>query len=212
MKNIFMMILIAFLTSSCAIFRIEKYYKITSDARKSKSIDGEKEIYFDGDKEPPWPGFISNIISVEGVDANENGIRDDIEIWINRTTKSNNLRKSLKQFAIADQSRLVALKNHDLNKFLISMKQLDIADSCNIFLGRTGENIYDSRGESYVLVISWLTLQTSSLRLDALDNERSILFSGRDIPLDRCKRWEDCNFYVENVDELEKKCFAIFPK
>jgi len=76
-----------------------KYHKIIDDAFESKKLDKTDNITFFGEAEPPLPTK-EEIEDLEiGVDRNNNGIRDDIDIYINRTFKDYNLVMAARQFA-----------------------------------------------------------------------------------------------------------------
>lgn len=51
----------------------------------------------DGEMEPPFPEKLGD--DAVGTDVNQNGIRDDVEIWINYSSNDSNIRNSMKQLA-----------------------------------------------------------------------------------------------------------------
>jgi hypothetical protein len=60
-----------------------------------------KRLEFNGKLEPPAPDPIENDKTLLGIDSNDDGIRDDVERWINRKAKKNEylrflLRSSVK--------------------------------------------------------------------------------------------------------------------
>jgi hypothetical protein len=74
------------------------------------ALDAKKDhpelTSFDGEVEPPMPTYFSNNMSVLGIDSNNNGIRDDVDIWINRTAYNYNERMAMRQFARVVQEKL----------------------------------------------------------------------------------------------------------
>ncbi|MGZ3790654.1 MAG: hypothetical protein ACXVCQ_19175, partial [Bacteriovorax sp.] len=68
-----------------------------------KALKEKKEhsglIIFDGEKEPSGINLIKNNWTLLGVDSNNNGVRDDVEIWANRTVKNKFLRRGFKYYA-----------------------------------------------------------------------------------------------------------------
>ena len=72
------------------------YNELMSKALIEKSTHPEIKI-FDGDVEPDMPDRKVNDSTLYGVDANRNELRDDVEIWINRTYKDQNIRMAFKQ-------------------------------------------------------------------------------------------------------------------
>jgi len=57
---------------------------------------GKPNPVFDGVIEPDFPDEKENNKMLDGVDANHDGVRDDIEIWINRTTEDQYVRWAMK--------------------------------------------------------------------------------------------------------------------
>ncbi len=92
-----------FLCSSCT-----EYEKIMGPALKAKMEDKNPNPVFDGEAEPPMPSPSENDKTLLGIDANKNGIRDDIDIWINRTGKTYNERMALRQLAKALREEWIA--------------------------------------------------------------------------------------------------------
>lgn len=68
-------------------------------ALKKKSADQRAVKEFDNEVEPEAPDLEKNNNSIIGIDSNNNGIRDDVEIWINRTGKNYNEREAMRQYA-----------------------------------------------------------------------------------------------------------------
>ncbi len=63
----------------------------------------QERLIVDGALEPPAPGFFEKDATLLGVDSNENGIRDDVERFINREYKTANFRNAARQYAFAAQ-------------------------------------------------------------------------------------------------------------
>ena len=84
------------------------YEKIMGPALKTKMSDKNPNPVFDGEIEPPMPNPWENDKTLLGIDTNNNGIRDDIDIWINRTGKTYNERMALRQLAKAFREEWVA--------------------------------------------------------------------------------------------------------
>lgn len=100
MKSIIFVITILFLTYGY-ISREYEYNKLMSKIKSTKLKEEVENIpakVFDGVIEPKFPISDSEENSITGVDANNDGIRDDIEIWINRTAESDEIRKSFKDY------------------------------------------------------------------------------------------------------------------
>lgn len=75
--------------------------KDTNDGRYSyKIIDGKKQKFVDGDDlVPPMPDSDLNDETLAGVDSDGDGIRDDVEIWINEEADIASGRVALKMIA-----------------------------------------------------------------------------------------------------------------
>gem|GEM_PF-844689 len=87
-----------FILSGCSS---TKYREIITPALELKKADQvQSPIYF-GEIEPPIPTKEEIENQPIGIDRNNNGIRDDIDIYINRTFKDYNLVMVARQFAFA---------------------------------------------------------------------------------------------------------------
>jgi effector-binding domain-containing protein len=84
------------------------YEKIMGPALKVKMGDKNPNPVFDGEVEPAMPDPSENDKTLLGIDSNKNGIRDDIDIWINRTGKTYNERMALRQLAKAYRDEWIA--------------------------------------------------------------------------------------------------------
>jgi len=84
-----------------------EYESLIADAREAKLKHNEARV-FDGELEPPFPKASENDRTLEGVDVNNNGVRDDVEIWINYVGSDSNHRRALKQLS---KSALKMLQN-----------------------------------------------------------------------------------------------------
>lgn len=64
----------------------------------------------------PIPDPKKNDATIAGIDSDEDGIRDDVQRWINETYASQpNLKLAMKQYATAHQNVLITANNKDLN-------------------------------------------------------------------------------------------------
>jgi hypothetical protein len=76
-----------------------------------KQADQNPNPVFDGEVEPAFPNESENDKTILGIDSNNNGIRDDIDIWINRTAFDYNERMAMRQYARAEQDELRVCEN-----------------------------------------------------------------------------------------------------
>ncbi len=95
--------LIALVILSILLTGCSTYYRLMGPAIKAKKVDPNPNPIFDGEVEPPLPNLSSITPDELGVDSNKNGIRDDIDIWINRTGKDYEERMALRQYARASE-------------------------------------------------------------------------------------------------------------
>jgi hypothetical protein len=89
------LILTSFLSGCSGI----KYHKTIDDSLKIKKLDNSVNPIFFGEVEPPIPSKEEIEDQEIGIDRNNNGIRDDIDIFINRTFKEYNFVMAARQFA-----------------------------------------------------------------------------------------------------------------
>ena len=102
MKKILLVLILGVVTASC-----NRYEELVGQARDNKEKKGVQ--FFDGEKEPEFPEAKENNQTILGVDNNKNGIRDDIDVWINYTAKDKNQRMALRQLA----TKLQKIMNYD---------------------------------------------------------------------------------------------------
>lgn len=74
--------------------------------RELQASEKEPKV-FDGELEPRMPDDDENDKTVLGIDSNNNGIRDDVEIYINRRFNEADFRKAYKQYAKAHQKWMI---------------------------------------------------------------------------------------------------------
>lgn len=91
---------------SAGCFKQEKITKAKYEKKKKHFLEYAvpKESYtpgvYDGNPEPPYPDLEEDVKILEGIDADKDGLRDDLEIWINRNGKDKNIRSLLRAKAI----------------------------------------------------------------------------------------------------------------
>lgn len=112
LKSIFITCLLCFITSC------REYENIMEPAIRAKLNDKNSNPIFDGEIEPPIPEFSKNNINFLGVDLNKNGIRDDIDIWINRSGINYNERMAMRQYAKAQQFWLKVCNESLINEVM----------------------------------------------------------------------------------------------
>lgn len=65
-----------------------------------------QQVSFYGEVEPAIPDLKINDQTIQGIDSNDNGIRDDIDIWINRSALNKDEMLAMREYARALQEKL----------------------------------------------------------------------------------------------------------
>lgn len=86
----------------------ENSYDSVIEIAAKKQRDFSEFIDFYGEIEPAFPDKILNAKTLTGVDVNNNGIRDDIDVWIDRSALNQNETKAMRQYSKAKQAWLKA--------------------------------------------------------------------------------------------------------
>lgn len=86
------------------------------DGRYRKSVlNGKEVIYIDGDDlVPPRPNFEVDHATVAGVDADKDGVRDDIERWIDENVSIRKERIILKKMVQLQSKGLINNKDKEI--------------------------------------------------------------------------------------------------
>ncbi len=82
------------------------------------------------DPQPDSPSWWS-FFTVDGVDSDKDGVRDDVEIWINEQTQDYNYNQALKQLARTD---LESLKITDSLNAQLNLQKLVKDGHCKMFI------------------------------------------------------------------------------
>ncbi len=110
-------------------FQETNYDSIIARAAK-KQRDFAEFVDFYGEIEPSIPDKTINSKTILGIDTNNNGVRDDIDVWINRTAYDQNETKAMRQYAKSGQDLLKLCKEQNL-KYIKSMQnKLLKAEKC----------------------------------------------------------------------------------
>lgn len=94
MRQLIILIFLPFTLVSC--FQEKKQVAAQTKVKHFLEYAVPKESYtpgvYDGNPEPPYPDLEEDVKTLEGIDADKDGLRDDLEIWINRISKDENER------------------------------------------------------------------------------------------------------------------------
>ncbi|MDD4975991.1 MAG: hypothetical protein PHY93_16660 [Bacteriovorax sp.] len=181
--------------SSC-----NEYEKLMGPALKAKMEDKNPNPVFDGEVEPAMPNPSDNDKTILGIDTNGNGIRDDVDIWINRTALDYNERMAMRQYARAEQDELrvcsLDLKNEASKVVTESMN----SSYCLFALG--DYKYFRRKHESRAEKIDGLTISTSERRncLGYYDSHSYVAGGGN-----ANSSFDHCKFKVENLQVLKTK-------
>lgn len=95
-----MIFFIVTFVSSCTLGQAgyDELMKKTQDKKINEERLGKIALSYDGYTEPPFPVAKSKDSTIYGVDSNRDGVRDDIEIWINRNAETAEIRKAFKDY------------------------------------------------------------------------------------------------------------------
>ncbi len=133
----------------------DKDYDSLMKRAEKKQRDHSEFIDFYGEREPSIPSGDENSKTLLGVDANVNGVRDDIDVWINRSALTQNETLAMRQYAKARQEWLRVCDGLVVSDVKVAKKRLEDADRCLTALSdyKRRENGY-ARGKLELLVLN----------------------------------------------------------
>lgn len=111
----------------------ESNYDFTMFLAEKKQNDFPEYVNFYGEIEPRFPDKLSNARTILGIDADQNMIRDDIDVWINRTAYDQNETKAMRQYARAKQVWLLTCEKQNLKDINVVLTKLAKAGGCLSF-------------------------------------------------------------------------------
>ncbi len=160
---------------------------------RHKIVDGDDLV-------PQEPTFIS-YFSVQGEDKDNDGIRDDVENWINDNFDTYNLRMAVKQNA---RAYFNLINSKDSYQAYESNLKVFEAHDCLMFVAIEFANekkIYESAGLLYSKVgNSFWRKRFISQKLNLIPKDRSYSSSP-----DRYKWYRGCQFKIQNERLIIKK-------
>lgn len=102
MKVKLFLLLSVLLLISYLSLRESEYEKLMRPVKTIKQAEKKQKKMapvFEGVLEPEFPDENENNKTFNGVDSNGDGVRDDIEIWINRTARDEYIRMAMKDYS-----------------------------------------------------------------------------------------------------------------
>jgi len=107
-----------------------EYRQMMSAALKIRDAHPEQKI-FDGEVEPPMPALYTIKPNHVGIDQNKNGIRDDVDVWINRTGKNYNERMVMRQYARSIENLIVNCDQKNGQELQNKIDNWTMGDACS---------------------------------------------------------------------------------
>jgi len=168
----------------------DKSIKVVYDIKKS---DKNPNPIFDDEVEPPIPDKSENDKTVLGIDSNHNGIRDDMDIWINRTARSSNERVAMRRFALEHQKWLKVGLNP-------TRKEVDEVAASEDYAGICLQFFTTIEREQFNKVFNTILdlHDNTDLRTQALKKNNQFSYSGGDRQFN--EEYKYCNFSIKNLN------------
>lgn len=91
--------------------QVKEFLKITDSRSNPGELHGQASFEIDSSLEVPNPGKAGSL-TIEGIDSDKDGVRDDVQRWINETfPESPKVKEALKQLAKYQQLELSSAEN-----------------------------------------------------------------------------------------------------
>jgi hypothetical protein len=173
------------------------YEKNISDARDNKHNHPERRV-FDGEVEPVFPDEADNNKTLLGIDSNNNGVRDDLDIWINYVGLDRNHRFALRELVREEAARLKAGELNESDVVAQSAKNFYDAESCAIFFER---QLKLEESPTYNMA---KLIYNSKQRVESYEkyHSRAIVYKSNNNNLNVSNGYIACKFKVENLENL----------
>ena len=211
MKLIFILILILGFSSCDRIdFELHKMSKEirAEEAHLASVADGTRVI--DDDPEPKWPGSDGEK-TLEGIDADNDGLRDDVEIWINETIKDRNERMAIKQYA-RDQIKFMMGYNKSKEEVIKLHNQRMNSRECYNFFWFLSSDPLKEEDHWYSQIVNSKIFNTKE-RLERHTEVSDILGSySYGANYDTYLRGKNCEFKIEDLSRYLEKIKINHPK
>jgi len=177
-----------------------EYDKLISNARDDKHNHPEIRV-FDGETEPAFPDEARNNETLLGIDENKNGVRDDLDIWINFVGRDRNHRFALRELARVFSERLIA--GHEANSGLIQKSARNFYDAraCSLFIE------WDFKFEESPSILMTNLVYNTDSRIQTSKNYQSItyIYESNHERMYVGKEFIACKFEIDNLQEIIKK-------
>jgi hypothetical protein len=209
MKFLFFGILLV--CSSCQ----NKYEKLDLMSMKEvmeiKQAEKGEQKKIDDDPEPSMPDMKKNEETVAGIDADNDGIRDDVEIWINRNFKTANERRAFKQYANVQMQWIIKKQNGGTDEDMRNMHQpLRDAMGCNSFVTKTFGDIKFNEMRTIEELLRQLVIDTELRARVSIQADIASRGGGATSELAFYDEYKLCNFKVDSLDDLVKFWKSVY--
>jgi hypothetical protein len=176
------------------------YREIMKDAVAKKMADKNPQPVFDGIHEPPLPTEDEIFNDPIGPDRNKNGIRDDVDIWINRSFDDYNLRMAYRQYSQMVDLIYKSVESNDLSQSNQLASDRYRAMSCifffhSIYFEKTKNDLFN---KTHYILTSYRNLDKS--KADNFAKSISEISSGGVMGKENLL----CKFKIQNEHELVK--------
>lgn len=108
----------------------ETNYDFIIERAAKKQREFSEFVDFYGEIEPGLPDKTINSKTILGIDTNNNEVRDDVDVWINRTAYDQNETKAMRQYAKSVQELLKSCKEQNLKDIKVVQNKLLKAEKC----------------------------------------------------------------------------------
>ena len=178
--------LIFLLFQACSWFESD-YDKFMNPIKKIKLEEkklGKSPPIFNGITEPNFPNEKQNNETFKGLDSNNDGVRDDIEIWINRIAEDEFVREALKEYYRKQIDLFESLyKNESEEKVHSKLSLFSAMDGCLLVLTSQYDELYFKTHKQeafryYSNVLIYKLYSNTSLRSQQVSKWNSFQFKG----------------------------------
>ncbi len=165
---------------------LEKSYDFQMWHAKKIQSDFPEYVDFFGELEPQFPDKMINSKTILGIDVNANGIRDDIDVWINRIATDENETKAMRQYSLAKQEWLNVCEKKEPK--VINAVNLKLENAVTCLMALSG---YQRKDSNFTINKLELLILNTKERLSCVD------FYPKNATSNLNSIGTDTNFYCE---------------
>lgn len=193
------LVIIFFLCTSCVFWNeISPDYNRLIAPVKKKKLSESHPFLVDGKEEPEFPDEELNNETILGVDSNRDGVRDDLEIFINRTAKDRNERLSLRQYVRYAHVELERWNHVSVNELYKMNSDIAKSGECFLYISRRHDNI--DLLKKIIILIYNNSLREEASRASGFKLRGEALGSG----ISATESYKGCEFAVDDLDRIKR--------